>query len=227
MPLLIGGLLVGLAVFHHKSRQAPGKDGAGGAQAALSPLSDAPERSPELAPAPAPQAGTPPPVIPEAPSTAPTSPASAQPPRPQATSESPATATPLPPLAESDFTPWMSPLALDTYLRQKGRGQPEGFWAQGYWIRAIEGRWNGGEREFRVALATRQNAGLPDWNYRIDLTQSAFAEAFHHFAEEGYELIHHQAYRHPDGTLRYQAVWKRSSPSPEGSRQNPSESVPP
>ncbi len=117
--------------------------------------------------------------------------------------------SPHPVVAEKDFTPWMSPLALDTYLRQKNRGQQGSFWSRGNWIRAIEGRWHNGGREFRIALGTMARPGEIDWQYRLDLTQAAFAEEFTRFGGQGYTLVQSQAYRSGDGSLRYQAVWWR------------------
>lgn len=119
---------------------------------------------------------------------------------------------------ENEFTPWMSPLALDTYLRQKNRGHQGNFWARGNWIRAIEGRWHQGNREVRIALGVMAVPGQVEWAYRINLTEIAFAEELARKGTEGYALAQSQAYRHPDGTKRYQAVWQRDNPK-RGSRR--------
>src|SRR5690606_23356282 len=113
-----------------------------------------------------------------------------------------------PAVSEKDFTPWMSPLALDTYLRQKNRGQRGSLWSRGNWIRAIEGRWHEGGREFRIVLGTMARPGEIGWQYRLDLTGTAFAEESARLGSEGFTLIQSQAYRHPDSSLRYQAVWQ-------------------
>lgn len=114
----------------------------------------------------------------------------------------------LPP-SESDFTPWMSPLALDTYIRQKNRGYHESFWARGNWIRAIEGRWSNGGREYRIAIASMNHPGEIQWQFRLDLGKRQFREETERQAANGFELIQSQGYKLPDGTLRIQGVWKR------------------
>ncbi len=113
---------------------------------------------------------------------------------------------------EKDFTSWMSPQALDSYLRQKNRGYQGNFWSRGNWIRAIEGRWHEGTREIRIALGTMTERGRIEWAYRINLTEIAFAEELARKGNEGFILAQSQAYRHPDGTKRYQAVWQKEDP---------------
>ena len=121
-------------------------------------------------------------------------------------------------LVESDFTPWMSNLALDTYLRQKNRGYQGSYWAQGHWIRAIEGRWHEGAREFRIALGKMARPGEVQWHYRVDLTGIAFAEELARMTAKEFQLAQSQAYRHPDGSMRYQAVWQREGDAPVAKR---------
>jgi hypothetical protein len=112
---------------------------------------------------------------------------------------------------ESDFTPWMSLLALDTYIRQKNRGFEETFWERGNGIRAIEGRWRNGAHEFRIAFARHQKAGGMQWLYRIDQTPAKFEESNSRFAAEGFTLIQSHSYEHPDGNPRYQGVWRKEN----------------
>ncbi len=114
-------------------------------------------------------------------------------------------------VVEADFTPWMSPLALDTYLRQKNRGHHSSLWSRGHWIRAVEGRWRDGAHEFRIALGAMNRPGELQWLYRFDLTEIAFAEELARLGDKGFVLRQSQAYRHPDGTRRYQAVWQRNA----------------
>lgn len=113
-------------------------------------------------------------------------------------------------IKEKEFTSWMSPLALDTYLRQKNRGYRGNYWSQGNWIRAIEGRWREGAQEFRIALGTMGKRGEIEWGYRINMTDITFAEELAHKGNDGYTLAQSQAFRHPDGKKRYQAVWQRA-----------------
>jgi len=112
-------------------------------------------------------------------------------------------------VSDTDFTPWMSSLALDTYIRQKNRGYQGSFWSRGNWIRSIEGRWIGGGHEFRIALGTMARPGEIQWIYRLDLTELAFADELDRLGDDGFDLAQSQAYRHPDGSKRYQAVWQR------------------
>lgn len=116
-------------------------------------------------------------------------------------------------VSESDFTPWMSPLALDTYIRQKNRGHTQSFWARGNWIVAIEGRWQFGRHEFRIVHDTIPDRARFEWYYRIDQTESEYRETLSRLRREGYRLVQSQAYERPDKTKRYQAVWHREIPA--------------
>lgn len=115
-------------------------------------------------------------------------------------------------VSESDFTPWMSPLALDTYIRQKNRGFEESFWVRGNWILAIEGRWQTDQHEFRIVHDTIPDRARFEWYYRIDQTGSEYRETLSRLRREGYHLVQSQAYERPDKTKRYQAVWHREVP---------------
>ena len=144
------------------------------------------------------------------------------PPDLEATGLAPATSLPLPqgelPLvsndrvSESDFTPWMSPLALDTYIRQKNRGFEESFWVRGNWILAIEGRWQTDHHEFRIVHDTIPDRTRFEWYYRIDQTEGEYRDTLSRLRREGYHLVQSQAYERPDQTKRYQAVWHREIP---------------
>ncbi len=110
----------------------------------------------------------------------------------------------------ADFTPWMSPLALDTYIRQKNRGFEKTFWERGHWIKAVEGRWNNGTHEFRIAFAANPDPDRIQWYYRIDQTEAQFSETINRLRNEGYTLAQSHAYDHPDGGKRFQGVWQRT-----------------
>lgn len=112
-------------------------------------------------------------------------------------------------VGETDYTPWLSPLALDTYLRQRNPGHGGSYWSRGDWIRAVEGRWRDGAREYRIALGTMSRVGEIRWRYRLDLTETAFAEELARHSSEGFALRQSQAYALPDASRRYQAVWVR------------------
>jgi hypothetical protein len=114
-------------------------------------------------------------------------------------------------LGEKDFTPWMSSLALESYFRQKNGGYKGSFWGRGNWIRAIEGRLHEGAKEFRIALGLMSRPGELQWQYRLDMTEISFGEDLAKLGEKGYTLAQSQAYRRPDGTRRYQAVWQQAA----------------
>lgn len=199
MPLLILAVLAGIAAFYFKGRptpyewiapELPPRAEVTGAPEALPPPSPATVASDARTPAPTPPgvSATTPPIVARA------------------------------GLRESDFTPWMSSLALDTYLRQKNRGERGSYWARGHWIRAIEGRWHEGAREYRIALGVMVRPGEIQWHYRIDLTEIAFAEELARMSAREFQLAQSQACRHPDGSMRYQAVWQREGDAPVAKR---------
>jgi hypothetical protein len=187
MPLLILALLAGLGIFYFKGKADPTID----------------RRS--VAEAPAPVVAVPASPTAMAPTELASLPAAAPAPEPHE-----------PPIvtrddvAEKDYTPWMSSLALETYFRQKNRGYKDSFWARGNWIRAIEGRWHEGTREYRIALGTMSRPGEIQWQYRLDMTEISFAEELAILGAKDFVLVQSQAYRYADGTTRYQAVWQQS-----------------
>lgn len=110
---------------------------------------------------------------------------------------------------EQKFTPWLSPIALDTYIRQKNEGFEESFWERGHWIKAVEGRWADGNHEFRIAFEPVPNPDTWQWQYRVNQTQSEFATSIKEMSQRGYKLYQTQSYPRPDGTRRFQGVWQR------------------
>ena len=122
-------------------------------------------------------------------------------------------------VADRDFTPWMSPLVIDTFIRQRNRGFTKTYWERGHWIKAIEGRWENGAHEFRIAIDSEPDPERPQWYYRIDQTETEFSETLDRLQREGYTLAQSHAYDRPDGTKRYQGVWQREAsalPTGEG-----------
>lgn len=114
-----------------------------------------------------------------------------------------------PPESTGEFTAWMSPLALDTYIRLKNEGYSESFWQRGHWITAVEGRWANGSHEFRIALDRVPDLNRWQWQYRVNQSTSDFANASKNFAERGFQLVQTQTFTDPDGTTKIQAVWQR------------------
>lgn len=185
MPLLILSLFAALAIFYFKGKEDPTLD-----RRAIA-TSPAPAAVELLAPTAMASAGL-------------------------VSLASPDSVTQEPPIltrtdvGEKDFTPWMSSVALESFFRQKNGGYKGSFWGRGNWIRAIEGRWREGAKEFRIALGLMSRPGELQWQYRLDMTEISFVEELAKAGEKGFTLTQSQAYRHSDGTRRYQAVWQQS-----------------
>lgn len=200
MPLLIAALGIGMVVFYFNGRppmEVP--------QAATPLISTATAPAHSVV-TPVPEKG----ILPEpvkAPGTGDTT----------TTAEVPPSAAKTLPLvtregvADRDFTPWMSPLALDTFIRQRNRGFTKTYWERGHCIEAVEGRWENGAHEFRIAIDMLHDQNRFQWYYRIDQTEAIFAETLDRLEKEGYTLAQSHAYDHPDGTKRYQGVWQRET----------------
>ncbi|MEM7602228.1 MAG: hypothetical protein AAF357_12530, partial [Verrucomicrobiota bacterium] len=108
-----------------------------------------------------------------------------------------------------EFTSWMTPLALDTYIRHKNRGYSESFWQRGHWITAVEGRWTDDGHEFRIALDKIPDLNQWQWQYRVNQSTGQFANASRDFADQGFKLVHSQTFTDPNGKTKFQAVWQR------------------
>jgi hypothetical protein len=63
-----------------------------------------------------------------------------------------------------------------------------------------------------------ERPGEVQWHYRVDLTGIAFAEELVRMSAKEFRLAQSQAYRHPDGSMRYQAVWQREGDAPVAKR---------
>ncbi len=118
------------------------------------------------------------------------------------------------PVKEKGFTPWMEPLALDTYIRSKSTATGKTFWESGHWITAVEGRWKSGTREFRIAYDQIPGIETWQWRYKVNQSQSEFATSVSEMVDQGYTLVQTQTFRQPDGDHRYQGVWHRQLASP-------------
>lgn len=179
MPILIVLVLGGLVTFFLLSR--PGKT--------LDRItSRAPEEEPALRAVPVAEAPAPDPSNPESPAKG-------------------ASRIPLHSSAGS-FTPWMTPVALDTYIRQLNGPHEESFWKRGHWICAVEGRWREGGHEFRIVYEKMPGDAWA-WRYRANRTRRAFLAEDLRLRTEGFRLVQEQAFLHPDGSERVQGVWRR------------------
>lgn len=191
MPILIGLVLAGMGVFHFQSRPGEPEESeksttfreASGMASPTTTLADLGEKTTVRAV----------PVASEA--------AAKQ----SATSDRASGAAP----GEDGFTAWMSPLALDTYIRQQNGGREETFWDRGHWITAVEGRWQGGEHQFRIAYEEIPDMDSWQWQYRANQTFEQFAGQIEELAREGYRLVQSQSFERPGEGPRYQGVWRR------------------
>ncbi len=118
------------------------------------------------------------------------------------------------PMKVKGFTPWMEPLALDTYIRAKSSGTGKTFWESGHWITAVEGRWKDGTREFRISYDQIPEIETWQWRYKVNQSQEEFATSVSEMVEQGYTLVQTQTFRQPDGDHRYQGVWHRQLARP-------------
>ena len=114
---------------------------------------------------------------------------------------------------EQDFTPWMSPLALDTYVRQLNGGYEQSFWQRGNWITAVEGRWTQGAHEFRIVFNPIPDLDRWQWQYRANQTRESFLKSSLELESQGYRIVQSQAFSLSDGSLRYQGVWQKMGES--------------
>lgn len=116
-------------------------------------------------------------------------------------------------LSES-FTDWMSPADLDTYIRTQNAGHEKGFWQRGYWITAVEGRWKDNGHQFRISYEKMPAPDSWEWQYRVDQTRDSFIENIQVFALSGFDLVQSNSYQRPDGSQRFQGVWRRDVETP-------------
>lgn len=124
-------------------------------------------------------------------------------------------------VSEPDLTPWMSPLALDTYIRQKNRSFRESSRDRGHRIEAIEGRWDEGRHQFRIAFDTIPDRERFQYYYRIDQTEAEYHDTLSRLRRDGYTLVQDQAYERPDKTKRYQGVRHREIPEKPATAELP------
>lgn len=201
MPILIGLLLLAMVAFFIKSKP----EETAPPQEVVSIQEDAPSLS--LEPATKLEASR---DLPESEDTEAddSTPAEAESTKPQEPSRGITTVS-APIESTGAFTAWMTPLALDTYIRQKNKGYSESFWKRGHWITAVEGRWNEGSREFRIALDKVPDLNRWQWQYRVNQSSEDFVNTSKEFAEQGFELVQTQTFKDADGSTRFQAVWQR------------------
>ena len=113
--------------------------------------------------------------------------------------------------ANRDFTDWMTQQELVMFLKKfepAKQGAPDP-WQKSHWITAAEGRWHNGIAEYRarVELVTAEWEG----HWFFDEDQDQFGKTIKSYGDQGFTLVHYQSFKLPDGTLRYQSVWHKSS----------------
>lgn len=109
-----------------------------------------------------------------------------------------------------DFTPWMSPTELDSYIKAQNDGHSTSFWRRGHWITAVEGRWNGEDHQFRIAYEKTPQSPEWQWQYRVNQTPEEFLENTKDLRTRGFRIVQVQSFDHPDSRRRYQTVWERT-----------------
>lgn len=129
------------------------------------------------------------------------------------------------PIKENDFTPWMEPLALDTYIRAKSSANGKSFWESGHWITSVEGRWKNSTQEFRIAYDKIPEIETWQWRYKVNQSQAEFATSVSDLVEQGYTLVHTQTFRDSFGDHRYQGVWHRQLARPTVADTTPASDI--
>lgn len=109
------------------------------------------------------------------------------------------------------FTEWMSPSELDNYIRTQNKGHVQSFWKRGHWITAVEGRWQSNTHQFRISYEKMPAPDSWEWQYRVDQSREDFVENIQSFAAKGFNLVQSNSYQRPDGSQRFQAVWRRDT----------------
>lgn len=111
------------------------------------------------------------------------------------------------------FTEWMSPSDLDFFIRSQNEGHEQSFWQRGHWITAVEGRWESENHEFRISYEKMPSPDSWEWQYRVDQSKDEFVENIQSYSSNGFTLVQSNSYQRPDGSQRFQAVWKRDTSS--------------
>ena len=112
---------------------------------------------------------------------------------------------------DDNFSGWMKKRDLDSYFEILNKGDTKSnYFDKGHWIRAVEGRWNGYEVEYRVIIADSPDAPF-EWWWWINQKHRDFAEKMKQYEKMGATLIDAQSFLMPDGTALYQGVWTRTA----------------
>jgi hypothetical protein len=113
--------------------------------------------------------------------------------------------------ANRDYTEWMDNSELTTYIKKfevKPGATPDP-WQRSHWITAAQGRWRKGIAEYRV----RVELSPPQWEgfWFFDQDQQLFSKTLKYYGDEGFTLAYVYSFKLPDGTLRYQSVWHKTT----------------
>ena len=118
-------------------------------------------------------------------------------------------------IAQDGFTPWMSLSELNAYMEGLDGDKPTGgknFWDRGNWINEVEGRWEKGIPQYRIAHGPVPEARAHFWNWYINQDRQSFDKLVGQLADEGYVLVQYNSYTRPGGSERFQGVWHRLVP---------------
>ena len=109
---------------------------------------------------------------------------------------------------ESMFTDWMTISDIDAYIKLLNSGHQKSFWERGHWIIAVEGRWELGDQQYRIAWESMPRNSKYQWRYKVNQSQEDFSKAIDELAKQGFKLVHSQSFKRPDQTERFQGVWQ-------------------
>jgi hypothetical protein len=125
----------------------------------------------------------------------------------------------------STFTDWMPRYKFLEYLDAKGKKGEDGknYWDQGYWIDAVECKWEDGYQKYRIAVAPAPKGKPHWWLWYFDMSQDFFEKRLTENSIQGYQLVHVHKCLNPSDVTAYAAVWHKVD---EGTvRQNPPEAA--
>ena len=111
------------------------------------------------------------------------------------------------------FTEWMNRYDF-LKLRDIFEGEKDGikFWDSGYWMEAVEGKFIGGENQFRCKYSEIK-AGVDNvqWLWNFEVIDKRFTDMDATYRNQGFELYQHNVFKDKEGVTHHQAVWRKNS----------------
>ncbi len=110
---------------------------------------------------------------------------------------------------DKEFTSWMKKSDLDSYFQVLNNfDEDNDFFAKGYWITAVEGRWHKGNFEYRVKYGNGPSRKY-SWYWHINQDYNDFSQKSDGYNNRGFRLVYAQSFQSATGELRYQSVWHK------------------